>query len=478
MRRQVAIAVLMLFSSTLVTWAFSAVVYGNPNPEDIRRRVRDTRTEITELEQLIAALEGAIRSRAQHLNRLERELRETEAGLSRTRAESSAARARFDEANRRFAGRLRSIYMQGRLSYLELLLQAESLGDLAVRWGYLRRILRHDLDMISAIQRDHSFLQDSAITLEREAQRMGALRHQINAERRNLAAQEREKRAVLAAAQGRLAADLALITPQAERLPVYGVILDNAPPARPQHGLNDASTIYEYEVEGRITRYLALFSSFPAKIGPVRSVRSHSAMLALENNVHLLYAGGGLDVLDRIRGWDVQGTDALRSSSASFFRDGSRRAPHNLYVNLSTFGLLAPSTHMVIRPAYLGRQGTPALRIELEYSPDYRISYLYVEEKGAYRRHINGQVHQCAAGAVVYARNVIIQYVPHGTDLFRRPTPDLIGEGDIDFHAMGEHFRGRWRKESTTSPTRFFFLDGQEIERVYGRTWIQIVRQP
>lgn len=476
MRRQVAMAALVSFCVALATCSFSSLAYASP--DDARRRVGETRQEITELGRVIAALEEAIRFRVQHLNRLERELVDTEAGLARTQAEVSAARSRFDEANRVFAGRLRSVYIQGRLSYLELLLRSESLGDLIMRWTSLRRILQHDLDMISTVQREQSFLQERGMALEREVQRMHALRQQRDAERRNLLAQEREKRAVLAAAQGRLAVDLALITPQAERLPVYGVILDNAPPARPQHGLNDATTIYEYEVEGRITRYLALFSSFPAKVGPVRSVRSHSAMLALENRVHLIYAGGGLDVLDRIRGWEVQGTDALRSPEDSFSRDASRRAPHNLYVNLATFGVRSPSTQVVIRPAYLGRQGAQALTIALEYSPDYRISYQYIEEKGAYRRHINGQVHRCAAGRVVYARNVIIQYVPHGTDLFRRPTPELIGEGDIDFYAMGEHFRGRWKKESTASPTRFFFLDGQEIERIYGQTWIQIVRTP
>ncbi|HAI20743.1 MAG TPA: hypothetical protein DCM14_02380 [Clostridiales bacterium UBA8153] len=474
MRRQLAVLALLSFCVAVLTSAFPSFAYGSP--ADIRRRIGETRTEIRELERVLAALEQAIRTRAAHVSQLERELRNTEAGLTRLRGEVSAARSRFDEANRVFAGRLRSVYMQGSLSYLELLLGAASLGDLVVRWTYLRRILQHDSGVIDAVQREQSLLRERALTLESETQRMHALRQQRDAERRNLLAQEREKRAVLAAAQGRLAVDLALITPQAERRPVYGVILDNAPQARPQHGLANAAMVYEYEVEGRITRYLALFSSFPAKIGPVRSVRSHSAMLALEHGVHLVYAGGGLDVLDRIRGWEVQGTDALRSQSNSFSRDGSRRAPHNLYVNLATLDLHSPSTQMVIRPAYLGRQGAQGLRIELEYSPDYRITYQFVEEKGAYRRHINGQVHRCAAGTVIYARNVIIQYARHGTDLLRRPTPDLVGEGDIDFYALGEHFRGRWKKESTNSPTRFYFLDGQEIERVYGQTWIQIVR--
>jgi peptidoglycan hydrolase CwlO-like protein len=475
MRRITAIVIIVSFCLALGAHIFPSVAYGDPG--EIRQRVRQTRTEITELEKVIKALEEAIRSRAERVKSLERELAETEAGLSRVREELVAAGSRLQEANRVFAKRVRSAYMKGGLSYLELLLQAESFGDLIVRLVYLRRILHQDAGMISAVRQEQTFLRERETTLENETRRLHDLRRQRDAEQRNMLDQRQEKKAMLAAAQRKLAGDLALITPQAERRPVYGVVLDNAPQARPQHGLARASIIYEYEVEGRITRYLALFSSFPSKVGPVRSARSHSAMLALENDVHFIYSSGGVDVLDRIRGWDVRGTNALRSRSPSFFRDNSRRAPHNLYVNLATLGIESQSAEVVIRPAYLGREGTPALKVELEYSPDYRITYRYLPERGVYRRYLNERAHRDATGAGIYARNIIVQYARHGADLFRRPTPDLIGEGAIDFYSQGEHFRGRWKKESAASPTRFYFQDGREIERVYGQTWIQIVRQ-
>jgi ribosomal protein L9 len=451
--------------------------FANSSPADIRERVRQTRTEISELEKVLKALDEAIRSRAARVKSLEKELAETEEGLARVAVELTDAKSRLEETTSVFAKRVRSAYMMGGVSYLELLLEAESFGDLIVRMVYLRRILQQDAEMVGQVRQEQSFLQERKMALESETQRLLSLRQQRDAEHRNMLDQQREKREMLASAERKLAGDLARITPQAERRPVYGVVLDNAPQARPQHGLARASIVYEYEVEGRITRYLALFSSFPSKVGPVRSARSHSAMLALENDVHFIYSSGGVDVLDRIRGWDVRGTNALRSRSPSFSRDRSRRAPHNLYVNLATLGLESQSPEVVVRPAYLGREGAPAAKIELEYSPDYRIAYRYLPDRGAYRRYINGQVHRDATGAVIFARNIIVQYVPHGTDLFRRPTPNLIGEGDIDFYALGEHFRGRWKKENAATPTRFYFQDGREIERVYGQTWIQIVRE-
>jgi len=475
MHRLLATFVLIIFCLALGACGLPSIAYGSP--DDIRQRVQQTREDISELEKVIKAMEEAIRARAERVKSLDRELEETEAGLSRAASELIAAGNKLEETNRIFARRVRSAYMQGGLSYLELLLEAESFGDLIVRYVFLRRILQQDAEMIGTVRQEQAHLQERKVTLENKTQRLRSLREQRDAEHRNMLGQQREKETMLTAAQRRLAGDLTLITPQAERRPVYGVVIDNAPQARPQHGLAHASVIYQYEVEGRVTRYLALFSRFPTKVGPVRSARSHSAMLALENDVHFIYSSGGVDVLDRIRGWRVRGTNALHSRSDSFFRDRSRRAPHNLYVNLATLGIESQSEEVVIRPAYLGREGSPAPRIDLDYGPDYRITYRYISERGAYRRYVNGRAHRDATGTVIYARNIIIQYVPHGTDLFRRPTPDLIGEGSIDYYALGQRFRGRWKKQDAASPTRFYFQDGREIERVFGQTWIQIVRE-
>ena len=131
---------------------------------------------------------------------------------------------------------------------------------------------------------------------------------------------------------------------------------------------------------------------------------------------------------------------------------------------------------VVVRPAFLSRQGSPARTISLAYSKNYRVSYTYIPNQDAYRRQINEQTHKDGTGKEIMARTVIIQYVPHGIDFQLRPTPDMIGEGVIDFYSQGEHFKGIWKKDSIASSTRFYYQDGQEIERIHGQTWIQIVR--
>src|SRR5258707_6884131 len=56
--------------------------------------------------------------------------------------------------------------------------------------------------------------------------------------------------------------------------PALAVKIENTPDARPQSGLEKADIVVEEQVEGGITRFIAIFQSQDARvIGPVRSAR-------------------------------------------------------------------------------------------------------------------------------------------------------------------------------------------------------------
>ena len=262
--------------------------------------------------------------------------------------------------------------------------------------------------------------------------------------------------------------------------PVYGVSIDNSGRARPQSGLARASRIYEFEVEGRITRYLALFNELPPKVGPIRSARIHSTMLALENDINFVYGSANWFVLEVIDEWalewNLKHTNALTMEKPGFWRDPARPKPHNLYVNLITLdnALEEAPRGTIVRPLYLSRRGEPVSVISLEYSPILQIRYIYCPdiypETKTYRRYINDQLHKDACGTPIRVRNIIIQHVPHTVCKLGHPKADLIGEGKIDFYSQGYHFQGTWKKENLKTPTRFYFQDGQEIDLPYGQT--------
>ncbi|QNO15069.1 DUF3048 domain-containing protein [Alkalicella caledoniensis] len=469
MRRLISVLILTAVLFLSFEGVVSNTVYGNTGSP--QGSIDDIKKEIAELEETIKLLNEDIDSRLKRIDDLDKELIATEKELEKNGVLLAQAQERLDENTKKFGGRVRSAYMKGGSSYIEILLEADNFGDLIVRLAYLTRVLNRDAELVSGIREEREIIEGRQIAMEDQRKKIEDRRFQMEAERRNLEDQRKAVNALLAISKGNLADELAVV-PQAERTPVYGVVFDNHPSARPQHGLSQASIVYEYEVEGRSTRYLVLFSTLPSKVGPIRSAREHSTALALENKVNFIHAGGSKAGMEKISEWSVNSTNAL--AHPAFYRDSSRRAPHNLYVNLSTLNR-GSSSSTVIRPGNLSRQGISANSTSIEYSPSYRVSYQYNSEKGAYKRLINGNDHRDATGAQIWARNIIIQYTAHPT-VNGLPTPEVVGQGAIDYYAKGQHFRGTWRKDSPSSRTRFYYEDGQEIERIYGQTWIQISR--
>ena len=113
--------------------------------------------------------------------------------------------------------------------------------------------------------------------------------------------------------------------------------IDNSPAARPQRGLNAADIVFEEQVEGGATRFAAVFHSQMAVIGPIRSTRTTDiSFINAFGGPALLYSGAN-KIVDAIlmRQETIQNYSAARSSG--YWRDSSRRVPHNLFTDSASF---------------------------------------------------------------------------------------------------------------------------------------------
>ncbi len=110
---------------------------------------------------------------------------------------------------------------------------------------------------------------------------------------------------------------------------MVAVKVENIAAARPQVGLNSADIVFVEEVEGSLTRLVAVYhTSFPKRVGPVRSARNTDVeLLPLFGKPGLVYSGANRKVQRNI---DRSPIVPLQRSD----RDSSRVAPHNVFVNL------------------------------------------------------------------------------------------------------------------------------------------------
>ncbi|MDQ1680612.1 MAG: hypothetical protein QOI42_1471, partial [Frankiaceae bacterium] len=121
--------------------------------------------------------------------------------------------------------------------------------------------------------------------------------------------------------------------PGTQGKPVIAVKIDNTAGGRPQTGLNQADIVYVEEVEGGLSRVMAVFqSTMPPRIGPVRSAReSDLEILAAYGKVALAYAGAQPAVNALVL--SSPQVAANEDNGNFMFRDWSRNAPYNLYLD-------------------------------------------------------------------------------------------------------------------------------------------------
>lgn len=281
--------------------------------------------------------------------------------------------------------------------------------------------------------------------------------------------------------------DQAEIASEPESPPLL-VSIDNLAAARPQSGLEQADIVYEIPAEGGVSRFLALYYHGTAgEIGPVRSARPYFVDIAREYEAVFVHAGGSQDALDYLDQGVINSINEF-SHGKYFWRDKSRKMPHNLYTSSENLaGVLEEKgwNHRVeITPLKFNDNksaisvGVAADSVEIDYPSAHDI-YRYDGEKGLYLRFIKDEPHcDRNTGDQLSAANIIVQYVTSQVlDNEGRLAIDMTGEGKAMFFTKGQVLEGKWERPDLDSRTMFCNSDGEEWFLSPGQTWIQVVDQ-
>ena len=111
-------------------------------------------------------------------------------------------KTRQDVLNRR----VRAIYMQGQLNYLEVILGANSFSDFANRVELLKRVIRSDYNLILEIQKQKAAIEAKKAQLEEDKRQLDALAAAAEKTRQETAKKKAEQQKVLDAAKSNKAA--------------------------------------------------------------------------------------------------------------------------------------------------------------------------------------------------------------------------------------------------------------------------------
>lgn len=261
------------------------------------------------------------------------------------------------------------------------------------------------------------------------------------------------------------------------------VSIENSPAARPQSGLNKAEIVYEFMLEGGITRFLALFwPELPNKIGPIRSARPALIKTANAYDALFLHAGASPDGFALLSNENILHLDQIHQSKY-FWRSSKKSAPHNLYSGypslksyLNQMGEKEYPDQFNFLTASVVSDFKKAENISIDYWGSYKVLYEYNSLENNYSRFLNkkSNPHQVESGSTIKAKNIIVQYSNYSTkDAQDRQKIDLNSGGNIKLFRDGMIIDGSW--ENKGGRIRYYNNEGQRISINPGKTWIQVV---
>ena len=277
--------------------------------------------------------------------------------------------------------------------------------------------------------------------------------------------------------------------------------------ARPQSGLSLADQVFEYYIEGGLTRFIAVFYGKDSEwVGPVRSGRFFDEHIARMYHAFLVFKFADKRVLDYLKTTDIANYLVVPTigSCPPFHLMKSRdiEAYNNNYFNtllwgdcVAQNGLPSDKPNLRLGPFSYDIPSVPTLEAYKVYTyySDYSYNYWdYSPETGLYTRYQevddthDGKQESYALmtdnvnGAPVQASNVVVLFAYHEFENTYQEEDevyhiDLTGSGDAYLFRDGVGITAKWVRLGTDQPLLFTTEYGVPINLRPGVTFYEVI---
>ncbi|MER7837710.1 DUF3048 domain-containing protein [Streptomyces sp. NPDC096040] len=262
---------------------------------------------------------------------------------------------------------------------------------------------------------------------------------------------------------------------------VLAVKIDNVAAARPQTGLDSADVVYAEQVEGGLSRLMAVYATqLPDAVGPVRSAReSDLELLRQFDRPTLAFSGAQHKLLPLIDQAPLR-PETPEAASHAYYRGSEKPAPHNLYLRPARLmagvpGRAALTTGFRYGPAPAG--GTVTTTRTVRY-PVARFTFTWSADQKRWLVSMDGTPARTTAGKRVAAATVVVQHVRVRTSRYHdvlgnyTPFTETVGSGKAEVLRDGRSFVATWTRRAATDGTTFTGPDGRPVDFAAGQVWV------
>ncbi|MFJ4835081.1 DUF3048 domain-containing protein [Streptomyces sp. NPDC088747] len=263
---------------------------------------------------------------------------------------------------------------------------------------------------------------------------------------------------------------------------VLAVKIDNVPAARPQTGLEAADIVYAEQVEGGLSRLMAVYATrLPETVGPVRSAReSDLELLRQFDEPTLAFSGAQHKLLPLIDKAPLHARSPEEASGDAYYRGARKPSPHNLYLRPRKLVAKAPgsaalTTGFRFGPAPAG--GSPETSRTVRF-PSARFTFSWSADRAGWLVDMDGTRTVSTDDRTIAPPTVVVQYVRIRESRFHdvlgnnTPFTQTVGSGTAKVLRDGRVFEANWARPTAADGTEFTTPNGAPMNFAKGQVWV------
>ena len=150
--------------------------------QDVQGQIDESRSTqaswqaiITDVSEKLKAIQAELDEATRKLQAIKKEQDQVNLQIKQLQEEIQKAEVQLRARQAILNKRVRVIYMHGQLSYIEVILGANSFSDFANRLELLKRIIRSDFNLIQEIQQRKAAIEAKKVEIEKEKARLDEL---------------------------------------------------------------------------------------------------------------------------------------------------------------------------------------------------------------------------------------------------------------------------------------------------------------
>ncbi|HEY3735869.1 MAG TPA: DUF3048 domain-containing protein [Jatrophihabitans sp.] len=267
---------------------------------------------------------------------------------------------------------------------------------------------------------------------------------------------------------------------------VVAVKIDDTGNGRPQMNIDKADIVYIEQVEGGLTRLLAVFNSQLPKVEAVRSTRDADPEILAQYGPIAYVASGGAPFPLQVLHSSPLKANIMDAGDPGFVRDNNRPAPYNVIGDLTeiakaTKAPKAKDIGLTFSADTAAAAAAPFAHTIHTQVGNTNVDFVFDTATKAYQRVIDGVPQTTADGKKIEAINVVVQFCKsdvdnRDVDVNGNPSQftHTTGSGQVAVFRNGHELKGTWKRAADKDGTTLTGADGAPIALAPGNTWFAL----